>query len=148
MNNDKIISELNTLLKRNYDSEKGYHKAAEHVDDVDLKRLFEVYSDQRYHFGHDIKGEIKKLGGEPDKGDSLKAKAHRTWMDIKSIVNANDNEAMLEECIRGEKAALENYREVLNTPDIPDSTKLILHDHLGKIEESLYQIKELEEKNY
>lgn len=145
--NKNVISKLNELLTRNYDSEKGYHKAAEHVTDVDLKRLFEVYSDQRYHFGHDLKGEIKALGGEPDKGDSITAKAHRTWMDIKAMINSDNNESILEECVRGEEAALKNYREVLETPELPDSTKAILHDHLGKIEESLYQIKELED-NY
>lgn len=145
MDRDKVIDKLNTLLTRNYDAEKGYEKAAEDVKDVDLRRLFKVYADQRYHFGHDIKGEIKNLGGELDKGDSVKAKAHRTWMDLKSAVSSDDNEAILEECIKGEKAAIDDYRETLNE-DLPDTTRKILNEHTAKIEESVYQIQELEEQ--
>lgn len=145
MDTNKIISTLNTLLTRNYDSEKGYHKAAEHVKDPDLRRLMEIYADQRYHFGHDIKGEIKTLGGELDKGDSIAGKAHRTWMDIKAALSSDDDETMLEEAIKGEKKAINDYRDALKE-DLPDNTRRILNDHLSKIEESLYQIQELEQQ--
>lgn len=147
MKTDNIISKLNKLLTRNYDAEQGYHKAAEHVKDPDLKRLFEVYSDQRYHFGHDLKGEIKRLGGELDKGSSFASHVHRTWMDLKSAVTSDDTESMLEECVRGENAAVEDYKEVLNSTNLPESTRVILHDHISKIEESLYLINELEEQH-
>lgn len=147
MDKNKIVSDLNTLLTRNYDAEKGYHNAADDVKDVDLKRLFEVYSDQRYHFGHDIKGEIKKLGGELDKGDSVKAKAHRTWMDLKTAISSDKKEAVLEECITGEEKALKDYRETISShPEMPETTKVVLDDHIKKIEESLYQIRELEDQ--
>ena len=147
MDRDKIISDLNTLLTRNYDAEKGYHKAAEHVKDPDLKRMFEVYSDQRYHFGHDLKGEITSMGGEPDKGASVASGAHRTWMDIKSMLSSDDTESMLEECIRGEEAAVKNYKEVLEHTDLPATTRTVLNDHVTKIEEALYQVRELEEQH-
>lgn len=147
MKTDNIISKLNKLLKRNYDAEQGYHKAAEHVKDPDLKRLFEIYSDQRYHFGHDLKGEIKKLGGDLDKGSSFASSVHRTWMDLKSAVTKDDTDAMLEECIRGEQTAVEDYQEVLNETNLPESTRIILHDHIAKIEESLYLIEELEKQH-
>ena len=147
MKTENIISELNKLLKRNYDAEKGYHKAATHVKDPDLKRLFEIYSDQRYHFGHDLKGEIKQLGGDLDKGSTFEAAVHRTWMDLKSAVTSDDTESMLEECIRGEKEAVEAYQKVLQDSHLPETTRTILHDHIAKIEESLYLIKELEKQH-
>jgi uncharacterized protein (TIGR02284 family) len=147
MKTDKIVSKLNKLLTRNYDAEQGYHKAAEHVKDPDLKRLFEVYSDQRYHFGHDLKGEIKRLGGDLDKGPSFTSKVHRTWMDLKSAVTSDDTESMLEECVRGENAAVEDYKEVLKETNLPEETRTILHDHIAKIEESLYLVQELEKQH-
>jgi uncharacterized protein (TIGR02284 family) len=49
---------------------------------------------------------LKTFGEELDKGGSVTGAAHRTWMEVKYWFSADDDESMLEEAIRGEKAAL------------------------------------------
>lgn len=143
-NDDKIVSKLNELLEKNYDAEKGYKKAAEDIKNSQLQDFLQSHSQQRYDFGHELKGEIKKLGGEPEKGTSLTADLHRTWIDLRSAIAGNNDKAVIEECERGEKAALEDYQEVLASAELPESTRSIVKQQHDRIQDALYKIKDLE----
>jgi hypothetical protein len=52
---------------------------------------------------------------------------------------------MLEEAIRGEKASIEEYNEVLNETSLPTSTKSILTIQKNTIINGLSNIKSLED---
>ena len=45
----------------------------------------------------------------------MSAAIHRGWMDIKSLVTGRDEEAILNECERGEDYAKEAYTDALKT---------------------------------
>lgn len=143
----EVSSRLNDLLEKNYDAEKGFKKAAENADSSTLKSYFETKSDERRRFGHQLKAEIKGFGEEVDKGGSATGSAHRTWMDVKSWFSADNDEAMLNAAIRGEKAALEEYDELLESrePHIPEGTKSVLVAQRNMIDRGLSTIKSLEE---
>ncbi|WP_179346161.1 ferritin-like domain-containing protein [Winogradskyella ursingii] len=141
---EEIGNKLNDLLEKNYDAEKGYHKAAENVDHSGLKTFFERKSNQRRDFGHEIKQEIRSFGKEVDKGGSVTGAMHRAWMDVKALFSADDAESMLEEAIRGEKASVDEYSDVLKEASLPSSTRAVLEAHKNKISTDLSQIKSLE----
>lgn len=143
IDNDKAVNMLNTLLTRNYDAEKGYQRAAEEVDDTRLKSFFHNKARERYDFGHSLKDEIRNLGGSPDKGTSLKGDVHRMWMDLRESLTSHDNKAILEECERGEKSALEDYNDMLNS-NMPMSTKSIIERQRDTIRQDLREIQNLE----
>ena len=146
MNNPKEMAEkLNELLEKNYDSEKGFKNAAEDVKNAKLKEFFEQKAKQRYDFGHELKSEIKNLGETPDKGTSLTGDAHRAWMDLKSAFTSDNEEAVLEEAVRGEKAAVEDYNDVINNSELPPSTANLLIKQRNAIERTLNEVKGLEE---
>ncbi len=142
---EKIGNQLNDLLEKNYDAEKGFKKASENAKHKKLKDYFNAKAQERYDFGHQLKSELKLLGQEPDKGGSLTGDAHRTWMEVKSWFSSDNDESMLEEAIRGEKASVDEYREVLNETTIPPSTKDILLFQKATIEKGLNDIKKLED---
>ena len=142
---DKVGSRLNDLLEKNYDAEKGFKKASENAKHAGLKSYFRNKAQERYDFGHQIKSEIKNLGEDPDKGGSVTGAAHRTWMEVKSWFSADSDESMLEEAIRGEKASVEEYQEVLNETTLPASTKSVLTTQKNTIEHGLSNIKRLED---
>ena len=143
--NEKIGNRLNDLLEKNYDAEKGFKKASENAKNAQLKSYFNKKAQERYDFGHQIKSELKAFGQEPDKGGSVTGAAHRTWMEVKSWFSADNDESMLEEAIRGEKASVEEYQEVLNETAIPASTKNVLTSQKTTIEAGLNNIKRLED---
>ncbi|MGB6153586.1 MAG: PA2169 family four-helix-bundle protein [Pricia sp.] len=142
---EEVGEKLNDLLEKTYDAEKGFKKASENVEHGQLKSYFARKAQERYDFGHALKAEIKQFGQEVDKGDSLAGKAHRSWMDIKSLFSMDDEEAMLEEAITGEKNAVEAYDDVLRETSLPASTATLLREQRNKINNGLMNIKSLED---
>lgn len=142
---DKVGSRLNDLLEKNYDAEKGFKMASDNAKHAGLKSYFSNKAQERYNFGHQIKTELRNFGEEPDKGGSVTGAAHRTWMEVKSWFSADNDESMLEEAIRGEKASVEEYHDVLQETTLPASTKEILTTQKSKIEQGLSNIKRLED---
>lgn len=141
---EKMSNKLNDLLTKNYDAEAGYKLAHDNVEDSALKEYFNRRAKERYDFGHQLKNEIASYGEMPDKGTSLKGDLHRAWMNVKSTVSGNDEEAILEETIRGEKAAIEEYKDVLNEPNLPPTTENILKTHLDTIKSALKEVRSFE----
>jgi uncharacterized protein (TIGR02284 family) len=144
---EKISGKLNDLLEKTYDAEKGFKTAADHVNNKALKNYFIQKADERYSFGKTLKTEIKSFGEDVDKGSSLTGKAHRAWMDLKSVLASNNEEAMLEEAIRGEKAAISAYEEVIADHSIPSSTKSLLISQKTQLQKGLSRISTLEKLN-
>lgn len=144
---ENVSEKLNDLLEKTYDAEKGFKTAAENVKNKALQNYFTQKSKERYDFGHELKAEIKVLGENVDKGGSLTGSAHRTWMDIKAFITIDNEETMLEEAIRGEKAAIDEYEEVIKNESIPQSTRTVLLAQKNQIESGLNKIKTLEELN-
>lgn len=144
-NADKIISSLNSLLTKNYDSEKGYKEAAEKTESPRLKAIFTRRAEQRYRFGHELKAELKALGGTPDKGTSVLGDLHRGWINFKTLFTSETDEAILEECARGEEACLEEYNEVLENTALTVSTRGVVENQRNSVKMALTQVEALEE---
>ncbi|MBA6152635.1 ferritin-like domain-containing protein [Gelidibacter maritimus] len=142
---DKLGNRLNDLLEKNYDAEEGFKKASENAKHAGLKSYFSNKAKERYNYGHELKSELKNFGQEPDKGGSVTGAAHRTWMEVKSWFSTDDDEAMLEEAIRGEKASVDEYNEVLKETALPTSTQQVLERQKNAIEHGLTNIKRLED---
>jgi len=141
---EKMSNKLNELLTKNYDAEKGYKKAAEIVDNVKLKQFFENEAQKRYDFGHELKSEIRNYGETPDKGTSFTGDAHRAWMDIKTTFTSNDEEAILAEVIKGEKAAVDEYTDIIHDTTLPPTTQSILSSHVTNIKTALQSAQNFE----
>ncbi len=141
---EEITDKLNDIIEKNIDAQKGFGKAAENADSIGLKNYFKEKATERQKFIHDLKQEVNYMGEDAEDSGSLTGAAHRTWMDVKALFSAADDESMLEESIRGEKSAVEEYREVLKH-DLPIATVKILEEQLLKIEDGLLEIKTLED---
>lgn len=142
---EEVGEKLNDLLEKTYDAEKGFKKAAKNVENAGLKSYFQGKAQERYDFGHALKAEIKEFGQMVDKGDSFASKAHRSWMDLKSLFSSDDEEAMLEEAITGEKKAVEEYEDILKDTNLPASTLTLLRQQKTAIESGLNKIKGMED---
>ena len=145
MYTEEVGNKLNSILEKTYDAERGFKKAAENVKNNALKNYFNSKAQERYDFGHELKSEIRSFGEKIDKGGSVAGTAHRTWMDIKAMFSFDDEESMLEEAIRGEKVAIEEYEDVITETSLPSQTKAILEAQKNKIESGLQNIKSLED---
>lgn len=141
---EEVAEKLNSLLEKNYDTEKGYKYAAENVENPELKSFFNERAQERYDFGHELKSEIRNFGENPEKGSSFTGDVMRSWMNLKTHISSNKEEAILEETVRGEKAAVDEYNEVMKEVDMPPSTQNVLLKQRNAITAALNKVKSLE----
>ncbi len=144
-NQDHTVNALNELLEKNYDALNGYENAADNVKEPALKNFFHERAGQRSRFASELDSEIRGLNGSPKERGSAAGALHRTWMDIKSTFSKDNSEATLEECIRGEKASVENYREVINDERVPEQVKSRLQHQVREVEEALSNVRSMED---
>lgn len=135
---------LQDLLTRAYDAEQGFQQAAECVESAQLASLFNEYSAQRREFGGQIKGLMRALHGEPDKGASIKGKVHQLWIDIRSKISDGCEQDVLDECLRGEEKAIEDYQDYLNDSSLHPEAHTLISKQLGEIRDIFGRLKHLE----
>lgn len=144
MDTKKTEKALNRLLHRNYDAEKGYQQVMDKVSDPDMQAFFKNNAEERYRFGHEIKGMMGEMDMKPDKGSTIEADAHRAWINIKEMVAGNDEKAILEEAKRGEEYAIEDYEKAVENERLTPEHRRLLSDHLTSIRNSKEQLNKLE----
>jgi uncharacterized protein (TIGR02284 family) len=146
-NNEQLVSDLKELLSICNDGKEGYRNAAENVDAPELKSLLTTYSIQRSEYASVLKTAIQQLGGDPDNeiGGPLGV-LHRAWIDIKTAFTTNDNKAVLEACVTGEKAAEEAYDKVILNSPLEATLRSKLIDQLAGIRSALSNVSQLEEQ--
>lgn len=139
------IHSLQELLEKNYDAEKGYKKVLEEADSKNLKDFLKKQAVMRNRFATEIHKAIRALNAEPKEKGSATGDLHRTWIDIKTVFTKNDDEAVLEECLRGEKASLKEYEDRLKKTAFSPETKAMLEKHLQEIRTTVSEIQHLED---
>lgn len=132
-NNGKIYDEIREILEKNRDAQKGFAKAAENAKDVALKQYFERKSSDRKGFNEKLLGEMRTGYPDMEVDGSFTGTVHRAWMDIKSLFSADEDESMLEESIRGDKAAIDEYDDVLEYKNLPEGLRHLLNGQREKI---------------
>lgn len=141
---NNTISALNDLIKRNNDAARGYADAGNGVNPANLREWFFAYSDQREKFSNELEAEVKQLGGDPADGTSFLGELHRAWLDFKSDFFQNDIEATLNECIRGEEHALEDYKEILKEETLTASARNMLQRQMTRIRQAIAELRTLQ----
>ncbi|MFC7357535.1 PA2169 family four-helix-bundle protein [Jejudonia soesokkakensis] len=142
---DNLVNNLQNLLEKNYDAEKGFKKAMEDSKNSRLKSYFQHQAALRGRFVNELDKEIRNLNETPKQSGSVTGDLHRTWIDIKTAFTGKDDEAVLEECIRGEKASVEEYEERLQNNNFPPEVSNVLNNQLTEIKSTLSKVKTLED---
>lgn len=140
-----LVENLQDILEKNYDAEKGYKEAMLKADNGFLKNYLMDRAAMRALFATEISDIILKLNEKPKAAGSTEGVLHRTWMNIKDALSSNSDEGILEECIRGEKQSIEEYKEAMNDHMFPTDINSILTHQLKKVEKSVVEIKKMED---
>lgn len=127
MTNSDVISVLNDLIQTSKDGEEGFRTCAEDAEqrDVQFKSMFEERSRGCAEAASELQELVRALGGEPIKHGSVSGSMHRQWLNIRSLITGKDDEAVLNECERGEDAAVKTYRDALQK-DLPANIRLVV----------------------
>ena len=144
-NYEKVENQLEEILEKNRDAQKGYAKAAENADSANLKSFFQRKATDRNSFNTSLKREMISNFADIDDSGSFTGTIHRAWMDAKSLLSGNDDEAMLEEAIKGDKAAVEEYQEVLLDTKLPLGISQLLRGQMTQIQTDLNKVRKMED---
>ena len=140
---EENINWLNRLIEVCKDGNNGYKTAASKIEDEELKTILYRLSQQRALFEAELQNEVRTLGGREENTGTSGGTLHRAWMNVKEAFTSDDNESILEECKRGDKAAVEVYENALKA-DLPEFLKDKVREQFTLIRGAIMQLDEFE----
>lgn len=139
ISNKELVDVLADLRETNIDLRKTYESAGENVENSNLRNKFNALGEKNQRFATELEREITNLGEKPGSDGSFKGTLQRGFMEIRSAFSKNDDEAMVEESIRAQKMALDNYDDVLNR-DLPVNVQKIVSNQYGELKQQLTEL--------
>jgi len=142
MDNNDVISTLNDLIETCKDGEQGFRTCAEDIKDAQMKSFFTTRAQSCAEAAAELQQEVRALGGNPETSSSIAGALHRRWVDIKGLVTGKDDEAILNECERGEDVAKRSYETALGK-SLPANIKAIVERQYNGVLKNHDQVKAL-----
>lgn len=126
-----VVDTLNTLVETCKDGEYGFRTCAEHARSPELKEFFARRAKDCASAAQELQSLVVRFGGSPDTGGSATGAVHRGWVAARGTVALNDDKAMLNECERGEDAAVARYRSALEKQLPPEVDEVVRRQFQG-----------------
>ena len=146
MSNDDVVDELNTLIETCKDGEYGFRTCAEHVKSTQLRQVFTSRADECRQGATELQAAVVRLGSKPDEHSSAPGTLHRGWVSLKGMLTGDSDQAALNECERGEDAALARYRDAIKQ-DLPSDVMDIVQRQYEGVKRNHDQIRSLRNAN-
>jgi uncharacterized protein (TIGR02284 family) len=140
MNTQHLIAALSTLAQASRDGAKGFDACARDAKSRSLTSMFEASAARCSNGAAELEAEIRKLGGRPAATGGVVGTPRQTWVDIISSLTSLDENAVLEECERGEDAAMRAYEAALEE-DLPLNIERIIRRQYASVKENHYRIR-------
>lgn len=145
--NEDIVDTLNELIATCKDGELGFTACAERVQSEELRQLFLKRAGDCQLAAAELRPFVIQHGGEPETDGSTSGALHRGWVAVRGSLAGYSDQAMLDECERGEDAALARYRAALRENTLPAPLLAIVsrqqlgvqanHDHVKRLRDAL-----------
>lgn len=146
-NRKEYESEIKDVIERNVDAYKGYAKAADKVKNPKLASTFQNQANQRKQFALELESSAHVLGDDARnkiENGTFEGNLHRTWMDIKTAFSTDKDESIVEECIRGEKEALDEYNELLDKSYISGNLNSLIVKQRETVQQCISDLRQIE----
>lgn len=131
----EAISTLNSLIATTIDSITGYEDSAKKIHDERLREIFRSRAGERQQVVEQLRGEVRRLGGDPEDGGSFLGKAHQRFEDLKAAITGRDEKAIINEVERGEDYLKEKWQAALQSGNLHGET----HDLVERCYQSVKQ---------
>jgi uncharacterized protein (TIGR02284 family) len=146
--NDNVIDTLNDLIENSKDGQYGFAKCAERVESPQLRETLLKRSADCASAVSELQGMVAQHGGKPAEHGTVLGALHRGWVSVKDTVTGNSDHAVLEECERGEDAALARYRKALKEDDLPADVRSLLERQMAGAQANHDQVKMLRDTTH
>ena len=131
--NSDTISTLNKLIATTIDSINGYEDSAQNIHNESFRQIFRSRANERQEIVQQLRGEVRRLGGDPEDSGSFLGKAHQRFEDLKAAITGRDEKAIINEVERGEDYLKEKWQAALQSGDLRGPT----HDLVERCYQSI-----------
>ena len=141
------INTLNTLIATTIDSVTGYEDSAQNIDNERFREIFRQRADERQRVAEELRGEVRRLGGDPEDSGSFMGKTHQRFEDLKAAVTGKDEKAIVNEVERGEDYLKEKFETALNSDTLSGESRSVVercyqsvrsgHDQMSQLKHGL-----------
>lgn len=145
--NDYDVKVLNSLITTTIDSANGFEEAANDARSERFKTMFREYGSERRQCVSSLQQEVRRLGGTPEDDGSVKAAAHRTWLNLKDAVTGESDKQIVEEVENGEDYIKDKYEEALRDDKLSATARSVIteafesvrkgHDRASQLKHSM-----------
>ncbi|MFO8003693.1 PA2169 family four-helix-bundle protein [Thioalkalivibrio sp.] len=142
-NSKEVIDVLNDLIETSKDGEEGFKECAENVERSYLKTLLKERARECKTAATELQTIVQRLGGTPEDEASATGSLHRRWTDLKATLTGNSEQAVLDECERGEDVAKESYQEALENQALPPDIRAVVERQYKGVLRNHDQVKAL-----
>jgi uncharacterized protein (TIGR02284 family) len=146
MDNDDVIDTLNKLIETCKDGEYGFRTCAEHVKSEQLRTVFLERAESCRRGAAELQEVVVRCGGQAEDDSSTTGTLHRGWVNLKGMLTGDSDQAALDECERGEDAALARYRDAIKE-DLPSDVAAIVQRQYEGVKRNHDQIRALRNAN-
>jgi len=137
------ISTLNTLIATTIDSITGYENSAKDVDSEQFGEIFRQRADERQKVVEDLRGEVRRLGGNPEDDGSFLGKTHQRFEDLKAAITGGDDKAIINEVERGEDYLKGKFEAALNSDALSGESRSVVERAYQSVRAGHDQISQL-----
>lgn len=131
MNIKEVIDTANDLIETCKDGEYGFRRCGERAAAPRLKQVFSRRADDCQKAAGELQTIISQLGGEAEQRGSALGAVHRGWVSVRDALSGNSDLSVLEECERGEDAALARYHSALEEALPPHVRNIVERQYEG-----------------
>lgn len=143
MTDDKVIDILNGLIETCRDAEEGFRTCADGLKNAQLQTTLLDRAQNCQAATQQLQDLVRAQGGEPETGTSTSGKLFRRWVDVKAAITGKDEEAVLNECERGQDVALHNFQHALEKEDLPPTIRDVVEIQYQEMKDNHDKVKAL-----
>lgn len=126
MSTQHDISVLNSLIKTTLDSIKGFQEASQESNAGRFEPLFLRLASDRERVVGELQQAVRQLGGTPEDSSSVAGAAHRAFLNLKEMLSANDEKAIIDEVERGEDHIKSKFEAASADAEATPETRAII----------------------
>ena len=142
-NHSEEISTLNTLIATTIDSVTGYENSAKDIGNQRFAEIFRQRANERQQVVEDLRGEVRRLGGDPEDSGSFMGKTHQRFEDLKAAITGQDEQAVINEVERGEDYLKDKYETALNSGALSGEARSVVERCYQSVRQGHDQISQL-----
>ncbi len=143
MENSRVVEVLNDLIETCKDGEYGFRTCSERASSASLKQTFQQRAQECSSAAAELQGLVRQYGGTPEDSGTAAGAVHRGWVRVVDAVTGSDDQAILNECERGEDSALARYRAAAKETDLPADVRAVIARQQEGVQRNHDQVKAL-----